>query len=55
MSTLQKLCKVMPHTPLQGLMMDGIYKVTCMYNSWGMDRIPKNCAHLTIFWNISII
>jgi hypothetical protein len=41
MSTLQKLCKVMPYTPLQGLMMDGIYKVTCMYNSWGKDRIHQ--------------
>jgi hypothetical protein len=53
-TTLQKLCKVHPHTALQGLMMAFTKSLACIIFG-GRTGFLKNCAHLTNLWNISII
>jgi hypothetical protein len=53
-TTLQKLCKVMPHTALQGLMTACTKSLACIIFG-GRTEFLTNWAHLTNFWNISII
>jgi hypothetical protein len=50
---LQKLCKVMPHTALQGLMMAFTKSLACIIFG-GRTEYLKSCAHLTNFRNISL-
>jgi hypothetical protein len=51
---LQKQCKVMPHTALQGLMMAFTKSLACIIYG-GRTEYLRNCSHLTNFRNISII
>jgi hypothetical protein len=53
-TTLQKLCKVMPHNALLELMMKFTKSMACIHFG-GRTEFLTNCTHLTNFCNISII
>lgn len=50
-TTSQKLCKVMLHTTVLGLMM--VFTKTTVCINFGRTEFLTNCTPLTNFWNIS--